>query len=482
MRALSLRTRLTVAFALAMAAVVTGLGVFVYGEAADSMRHAVDQGLRARAADVANLANQADNGLSSATGPLDSHAQNFGQLILPNGHIYDQSPGLPRRSLLTHAQITRAGHGAYFIDVSGGTRGVARAFVEPVRAQDRSLILLVATSLSDQRSALAGLRAGLLIGGPVAVLLAALGGYLLAGAALRPVERMRARAAGVSPESQGARLPVPRGTDEIARLGQTLNAMLGRLEQARERERRFLADASHELRTPLALLKTEIELALDGRHTVEELLASLRSARAETDRLVQLSEDLLLLAQSDQGVLPVRIVPVGAAELAERTAARFGPRAAGESREIQVDAPRDLTLLADPLRMEQALANLVDNSLRYGAGRITIQVEARGDEVELHVRDQGGGIPPELRSAAFERFTRNDPARHDGGAGLGLAIVAVIARAHGGAAEIGHGSDMFIRLPSVSPCTAQARAFPSPSGPRSCSPGPPRGIRPAARS
>jgi signal transduction histidine kinase len=291
----------------------------------------------------------------------------------------------------------------------------------------------------------------------VAVLLAALGGYLLAGAALRPVERMRARAAGVSPDSQGARLPAPKGNDEIARLGRTLNAMLGRLEQARERERRFLADASHELRTPLALLKTEIELALDGGHSVEELLASLRSARAETDRLVQLSEDLLVLAQSDQGSLPVRLVPIVATELAQRIAARFAPRAAGESREIDADAPRGLTLLADPLRIEQALANLVDNSLRYGAGRITIHVVARGAEVELHVRDEGGGIPPELRSRAFERFTRNDPARRDGGAGLGLAIVAVIARAHGGAAEIGRASDLFIRLPSATlDCSARS--------------------------
>lgn len=406
MQSLSLRARLTLAFAIAMAIVVTGLGLFVYGRAGGSLAQAIDQGLRARAVDVASLANQADNGLSSAGNPLTGPDQNFGQLIETGGRVYDETRGLARSSLLTHAQLARVKRGGYFLDLRNPHGSPARAFVEPIHAQDRSLVLLVGTSLSAEHSALAGLRMGLLIGGPIALLLSALGGYLLAGAALRP------------------------------------------LQQARDRERQFLADASHELRTPLALLKTEIEVALDARPSIEGLLSSLRSAREETDRLVQLAEDLLLLAQVDRGTLPVRIALIEASELAKRIATRFAPRAASENRRIQTSAPAGVMLQVDPLRIEQALANLIDNSLRHGAGLITLEVAPRGSEVELHVRDQGDGIPPEFKGRAFERFARADKARHAHGTGLGLAIVAAIAEAHGGEAAVGEGSDVFLRLPA----------------------------------
>jgi signal transduction histidine kinase len=462
MSRLSLRARLTLAFAIAMAIVVSGLALFVYRMVEGSLTQSIDQGLRARAVDVANLADQAENGLSSARNPLAGPEQSFGQLIDGTGRIYDQTPGLAKRPLLTAAQLARARHRASFVDLAsipgGGSLpgGPARIFVEPIHAQDQALVLLVGTSLADQHGATAGLRTGLLIGGPVALLLAALGGYLLAGAALRPVERMRARAAGVSPQSTGERLPVPRADDEIGRLGRTLNEMLAGLEQARERERQFLADASHELRTPLALLKTEIELALDGPHAADQLVSSLRSARKETDRVVQLAEDLLLLAQADNGALPVRITSINASELGGRITARFAHRAGSEGREIETEAPHGLMLPVDPLRIEQALANLVDNSLRYGAGTITLQIVSHDDDVELHVRDQGAGITPELRAYAFERFARDDPVRHDQGAGLGLAIVLAIAQAHGGEALLGNGADVFLRLPGC--------AAPTPTG------------------
>src|SRR5207253_127638 len=128
----------------------------------------------------------------------------------------------------------------------------------------------------------------------------------VAAAALRPVEAMRRRAATISAADVGARLPLPQAEDEVRRLGDTLNAMLARLERALTRERSFVSDASHELRTPIAILKGELELVLDDAATRDELQAAVRSAAEETDRLAQLAEDLLVLAQSDQGSLPVR--------------------------------------------------------------------------------------------------------------------------------------------------------------------------------
>jgi signal transduction histidine kinase len=238
---------------------------------------------------------------------------------------------------------------------------------------------------------------------------------------------------------------VPAAHDEVRRLAETLNRMLARLEHAFARERAFVADASHELRTPLARLKAELELASRGGRSVEALEAAVRSAATETDTLASLAEDLLVLARADQGRLPLRRERVRVAELLDGVRRRAAP-------EASVEAHAALELDADPVRLRQALGNLVENARRHGAGAVTLAAEPAGDAVVLRVRDEGNGIPAPLRATAFERFTRGDAARgDDGGAGLGLAIVAAIAAAHGGTAGIGDapggGADVWIRLP-----------------------------------
>ena len=225
---------------------------------------------------------------------------------------------------------------------------------------------------------------------------------------------------------------MPPAGDELAKLGGTLNEMLERLERSAERERGFVANASHELRTPLALLKAELELALREGRTAEELRAAVSSAAGESDRLVQLAEDLLVLARADEGKLPVRPEPLDAAELLHTTARRFesagrrgGARAAG-------GPPNGVALVADRLRTEQALANLVDNALRYGEGAVEIAAEpSDGGGAASRARPRPRVRPGPGRHA-FERFTRGDRARSRGGTGLGLAIVDAIALSHGG--------------------------------------------------
>ena len=310
-------------------------------------------------------------------------------------------------------------------------------------------VVVVGESLEDRDEAVESLGSLLLIGGPIALLLAALAGYGATAAALRPVERMRARAAAIEATDPGARLPVPPADDEISRLGTTLNAMLDRIEAAFARERTFVADASHELRTPLAILKTELELALGRGRTNEELTDALRSAAEETDRLVALAEDLLVIARSDQGQLPIRRDELSVGELLEGVRERFARRIAEREATVETAAADGLRLDADPLRLQQALGNLLDNALRHGGTHIELSAESRGDAVRLHVRDDGDGFPDGL--AAFERFTRGDSARGRGGAGLGLAIVAAVARAHGGEAGTTNrpegGADVWIELP-----------------------------------
>jgi signal transduction histidine kinase len=200
------------------------------------------------------------------------------------------------------------------------------------------------------------------------------------------------------------------------------------------------------------MLKTELELALRRPRSAEELRAAVGSAAEETDRLVRLAEDLLLIARSDGEALGLRVEPVDLHELARSTADRFGERASRERRRVAVEIPAGIEVAADRLRLEQALRNLVDNALGHGDGTVTISARRAGEVVELHVRDEGRGFSPEVAARAFERFSRGDDARGRGGSGLGLAIVDAVARAHGGSAGIapnGGGADVWISLPAT---------------------------------
>ncbi len=294
----------------------------------------------------------------------------------------------------------------------------------------------------------------MLIGGPIALVLASLAAYGVAGAALRPVEAMRARAAEISSAKPAERLPVPPTHDEIARLGKTLNAMLERLGEALEHERAFVADAGHELRTPLAILKTELELALQRGRSPAELRAALSSASEETDRLTQLAEDLLTIAQTDRGKLPVRTEHIDVGEILDGVSARFARRAEAGGRGLSQSSEAGLAVSGDRLRLEQALGNLLDNALRYGKGPVELVALSHDDSVELHVRDRGAGFPEEFRERAFERFSRAETSRNQDGSGLGLAIVEAIARAHRGEAKVGDrdggGADVWLVLPLAS--------------------------------
>ena len=370
-----------------------------------------------------------------------------------SGAVVDSTPLLRDVPVLDPRQIQRAQRGTIVLDLGPPPGGddPARVLATPVDAQGERMVVVVGASREGRSEALASLRTQLLVGGPIALLLAALAGYALAAAALRPVESMRRGAAEISGASHGRRLPLSRPDDEIRRLGETLNEMLERLETALAREREFVADASHELRTPLALLKTELELAVRQPRTEEELQGALRSAVEEVDRLAQLAEDLLAIARSDRGTLAIRPAPLKVGELFAAVVHRFEGRAAAAGRRIEVDDPGDLALVGDGLRLEQALGNLIDNALRHGSGTIRLAAIEHDGRVEIHVTDEGGGFPPDFLPHAFERFSQADRSRRGGGAGLGLAISEVIARAHGGWARAQNlgagGADTWLSLP-----------------------------------
>src|SRR6185437_16082027 len=253
----------------------------------------------------------------------------YAQLLDTHGRVLDATLPLGRDHVLTQAQVEAARRGTIFADVHAlpGLNEPSRFLATPVTRGGRRLILVVGATRENRAETLGGLRKELLIAGPIALVLASLSGYLLAGLSLRQVDSMRRRAAAVSADNPGERLPVPPTGDELERLGETLNDMLGRLETALEREREFVADAGHELRTPLALLRTELELALRQATTADELRAAVRRSSYEAERLSQLAEDLLLLARADRGQLPLRIESVDVDDLFASVAARFEWRA-----------------------------------------------------------------------------------------------------------------------------------------------------------
>jgi two-component system OmpR family sensor kinase len=451
MSRLPIRLRLTLAVVGAMLFVLTTAGFLLYARLAASLDRTTNQGLRARAADVAALVQQADTGLrESQKSALFTSSGGFARVTTTRGAIVDQTPGLGRAALLSSSQLERARTSPLLVKRALFGDESVRLFAVPVAAQDRRLIVAVGTSLETRDNALAELRKELFIGGPLALLLASAIAYLVAAAALRPVERMRAQAESISGRSLSKRLAVTRSRDELSRLGETLNEMLTRVESSLERERSFLADASHELRTPLTLLKAEIELALERPRPKRELEAALQGAREESDRLAQLADDLLLLASLDKEVLRVQEVPVELDEVLRGIVSRFERRAQEHGRTITADGHR-LQLTLDRLRVEQALTNLADNALRYGSGPVCLTAIERDDAIEIHVTDEGPGFPTEFLPHAFERFSRASESRSRTGTGLGLAIVATVARAHGGEAAAENrpegGADVWLSFP-----------------------------------
>jgi signal transduction histidine kinase len=455
MRRLPIRVRVAAAFAFAMAIVLTGTGLFVYSSLGGDLDRALDQDLRLRGEDLTALVTEKRGSLAaeSGSGRLIERGESFAQLIDPRGSVLDATRQVGRRPLLDPAGLRRGLRTAAFVNVPSvpGLDEPARLLATPIDRGGLRLVLIVGATRENRAEALRNLRTELLFAGPIALLLATVLGYVLAGAGLRAVEAMRRRAAEISADRPGDRLPVPHTGDELQRLGATLNDMLGRLEAALERERGFVAEAGHELRTPLTLLRAELDFALHHAETETELREALREASAETDRLVQLAGDLLLIASSDRKGLPLRVEPIAAHDLLESVRNRFAWRAEQAGRPLEAASPANLTLDGDRLRLEQALGNLVENALRHGGGLVRIEARRAETGIELHVGDRGPGFPEPFLDRAFDRFSRGDAGRTGPGAGLGLAIVDAIARAHGGSAGAANArqgeTDVWIALP-----------------------------------
>jgi signal transduction histidine kinase len=293
----------------------------------------------------------------------------------------------------------------------------------------------------------------LAVGLPALLLLVAATTWRVVGRALAPVEAIRREVDEVSAAQLHRRVPDPPGGDEVARLAQTMNRMLDRLQRAHARQRRFVADASHELRSPVASIRQHAEVAMahPERTSTAELAGTVL---AEGLRIQRLVEDLLLLAGADEHGLVLRRRQVDLDDLVFEEARRL--RQGGGLR-VEVGAVAAAQVVGDPGGLRRVLRNLGDNAARHASGRVSFALAERDGAAVLAVDDDGPGIPPADRERVLERFVRLDDARarDAGGSGLGLAIAAEVVAAHGGAISITAsplgGARVEVSLPRADP-------------------------------
>ncbi len=449
MSAIPIRVRLTVAFSAALLVVLGFAAAFVLTRVGSDLTENADEALAARLDALATVAAGPGRGDPPVLRPVDpdEYEDNFSQVLKPDRALVASTLPADAGAALTPAEAAAAARGEVLIEsrTLPGVDGDARVMARPTAGEGPKWVVVAGSSNQDREETLGRIAGAFAIGAPVALVIAALAGYALARRALRPVDRMRQQAELIEPGSSD-RLSLPEANDELRRLGLTLNSMLGRQSEALERERAFVADASHELRTPLSVLRAELELTELEGGSPESLRSAIRAALGEVDRLARLSDDLLLIATADHGRIPIHRERVSGADLLERVADRLRRAANEQSRAIEVAHQGEAECFVDPLRVEQALGNLVDNALRYGAGTVSLRASSARGGLTVVVDDEGAGFPAEIAPHAFERLTRAPAARSTDGAGLGLSIVRAIAEAHGGEAVIEAGARVRLRF------------------------------------
>ena len=369
------------------------------------------------------------------------------QVIDGQGRVLAISAGADRLIPMLHPDELRGLKDGEITEIPGSriglAGGAARVVMRTAGPPSDPVRVLVARSTDDLDQGVHILRVTLLIAFPLLVGMLAAIMWRILGAALRPVDALRAGAEEITGGTRHGRLPLPESRDEVYRLAVTLNGMLYRLEAARARQRAFVADAAHELRSPLTNMRTEIEVAQRLPDTDWPALSA--DLLTDVDRLSRLVDDLLLLARSDDARPPQRLVGADLDGVVADVAARY--------EKVSFTRPAQPVLATvEPDAIGRVVANLLDNAERHARSRVAVEVADEGGYARITVCDDGPGIPPADREKVFDRFTRLDDARarDAGGTGLGLAIVRELVRRHHGTVTLGDASPglrVDVRLP-----------------------------------
>jgi heavy metal sensor kinase len=354
----------------------------------------------------------------------------------PNG---DQLGRSGASSALPPVALAAAGAQAHYESmVAGGRRW--RTLIGTTLVSGRSVVLRVARSEERLREQLSEVLKVLVLGLPLVIALAGLGGYLLARRALAPIDHLAVEARRVTAERLHERVSVPNQHDEIGRLAAVINDAFARLEASFDQLRRFTADASHELRTPLAVIRGIGEAGLVETRTPAEYKEAIGSMLEEIDRLTTLVDTLLRLSHGDAGTVHLSRESLDLGQLTREAVASLALLAEERRQQIAIQAADGVTVRADRLVLREAITNVIDNAIKYSpmAASIALSVRTDGPDAVIEVVDQGPGIPAEHRERIFDRFFRVDTARSRdaGGSGLGLAIAKWAVEINGGSIRV----------------------------------------------
>ncbi len=463
----SIRARLTAWYTLVLAVALLASGLISYKVTERQVRRAADASLTLSVRQVtAALSDEAEESgrileSRSAVEVLAAMSDNERPMIVltNDGREFAASSAALTRSLDRAMLRRRVAQHAFGLATVAAAPGM-RLLLEPIEVRGTPFVLAVAQSLAPQQQLLGDLRNSMLVSIPLALLIAAAGGYLLARKSLSPVAAMSAKARAISAASLGERIEIGNPRDELGQLAVTLNALLQRMEESFDSQRRFMADASHELRTPVAILQGEIDVALSRENRdAREYRESLEIMRKSVRRLTRIVRDLFLLARGDAGQYPLRSERFYLEEVVVQTVQQFRTVAAERGVSLREDHRIDLVFRGDEDLIQRLLGNLVDNAIRHtpAGGRVSVSCTSESDHFRIEVADTGSGIAPELRESIFERFFRGDSTHtaaetfNGSGAGLGLPIARWIAEAHGGRLDLARtgpsGSVFVVLLP-----------------------------------
>jgi heavy metal sensor kinase len=464
MRGLSIRWRLTLWYGLVLATVIAGFGGAVYFTRRHELKARTDVALGSELDEIAEdvqAAKDYQKLLEQLKRRFARHEVYEFQVGRPDGELVFKSDRVGTRQFpipeipgsLKHLDFESVPLRTQNITVE--SLGLLRLAGRLVPGPDGPLVVQAATSLAPIDQELAELSGLLFVIGPLALVCALGGGYLLARTALAPVARMVHTADQITATRLDRRIDIRNPDDELGLLARTLNGMIARLERSFEEVRRFTADAAHELRTPIAVLRNEAELALFMPREPEQYQAVLEDQLEELERLSRLADRLLYLSRGDAGLLTLAREPVVLQEVVEDVIEHMRVVAEAKGVTLILEKGAQTIVQSGEVHLRRLLFNLVDNAIKFTPAPGTVKVKTSGSqsEAQVIVTDSGIGIPPEHLPHVFQRFYRVDPDRDPdmGGAGLGLAIALSIAEAHAGTIAIestlGVGTRVILTLP-----------------------------------
>lgn len=469
----SIRTRIALWYSAVFFTFVGVLGAASYSFLAYTSQERVDEFLAESGATIASTIE-----FERKAGAADTVAMRtvVASMRLPDVavHVFDQTTGRAlssyeglrfRRTTVVELEESLADSLAGAARAAASTPELAtfivagqsvRVLTLPYALGRRPLVIAVGQVMTARTRMLADARWALGLGLPLVLACATLGGWLLAGKSLAPVDNMATRARELGATNLHERLPIANPNDELGRLASAFNDLLGRLEEAFEAQSRFAADASHELRTPVAVISGETQLALSRTRTREELLETIGVIRDQGQRLRSIVDDLFFLARADAGERVVQPRPLHLRDLVDDSVLALRTLAASREVSLHPSGHEQALIDGDETLLRRAIENVLVNAIKYGGtgGSVYIEVRDAGNWWWLDVRDTGPGIAPDQQARLFERFFRAENARTSAGvegAGLGLAITRWVARAHGGdallAATSNTGSTFRLMLP-----------------------------------